>query len=126
MKKKDQSAPQKVTEHDMLLSALHVVLEHVDYTKNKYAWTEMVGAVLPKGVIQQAREAIRVAQSARYSQSTDDFSPKSDLPVAVKEVIKQGQNLVNALQRDNDFKDFFQRTSKMRRALAALGKDEKG
>lgn len=70
-------ARKKVTNTDMLLSALHVVLDHVDYTKNNCAVTEMVGAVLPKGVIQQAREAIKVAQSARYSQSSDELSPKS-------------------------------------------------
>jgi hypothetical protein len=43
--------------------ALLLVLDQVDYTAGACSLTEMVGAVLPKEVIQKAREALHVEQA---------------------------------------------------------------
>lgn len=43
---------------EALRSALLVVLDQVDYTSGACGLTEMVGAVLPNGIIKKAREAL--------------------------------------------------------------------
>lgn len=40
---------------------LGVILDHVDYTNGACSITEMIGAVLPKEVIEQSRAALREA-----------------------------------------------------------------
>lgn len=46
------------TSEERLYSALSMVLDHVDYTAKACALTEMVGAVLPKDVIEIARTVL--------------------------------------------------------------------
>ncbi len=43
---------------NLLLAALQVLLDQVDYTASNCRVNEMVGAVLPKEVIKQGRDAI--------------------------------------------------------------------
>jgi hypothetical protein len=39
--------------------ALQLILDHVDYTNGACGLTEMVGAVLPKEIIERARIALK-------------------------------------------------------------------
>lgn len=41
------------------IDALKLLLDQVDYTRGACSLTEMVGAVLPKEVIEQCRKAIK-------------------------------------------------------------------
>lgn len=51
------------------IEALQLLLDHVDYTNLSCGPTEMVGAVLPKQVIDTCREVIRLNKAETNSQS---------------------------------------------------------
>lgn len=44
---------------EKLKSVILLLLDHVDYTRNACGLTELVGAVLPVDVIDQARSALK-------------------------------------------------------------------
>jgi hypothetical protein len=48
-----------MTKEDELRAALQAVLDAVDYTEGACSVTEMVGAVLPKVVIEMAHKALK-------------------------------------------------------------------
>ena len=47
---------------DDLWIALAVLMDNIDFTNNACSITEMVGAVLPKGVLERANEALTKAK----------------------------------------------------------------
>ena len=53
-----QQIEQREEENEVLRQWLNVVLDCADYTAGNCGVTEMVGAVLPKEVIEQARDAL--------------------------------------------------------------------
>jgi hypothetical protein len=47
---------------DTLRALLFLVLDSVDYTNGSCRQNEMVGAVLPKNIIEQCREGLKVTK----------------------------------------------------------------
>lgn len=54
-----------------LEAALLTILDNVDYTNSACGFTEMVGAVLPKVVIENAREALAAPPTSEWNEAID-------------------------------------------------------
>jgi hypothetical protein len=74
-------------------ASLLVVLDQVDYTRGACSVTEMVGAVLPKEVIDLARKTLGQAPADATNQSSDRDRLSAALASANKEAATSGSTL---------------------------------
>lgn len=102
----DGSQPEQAA----LLSTFQVVMDCVDYTAHNCSTIQLIGAVLPVDVIQQAREAIRVVESVAGKLRVDDVLQTKGESSAKPETLSPQTNVEAGesghAMRPNGGKDF--------------------